>query len=1034
MRNELPSLSQREPITVSELAVRFAQEVQLLISLDSIKETAMHYLRKIFAAAMMAGLLLAATEANAQFLAAEEIPNPHRDGRSLDQGGDNATSAIIVPGLPFCDTGTTVGYANDYAPTCVSNLNGPDVVYRYTPTATSNVVFSFCGSSYENVCHVWNSVPSPTGAPFLCAHSNCGNSACASFSAVAGTTYYIVLDGQNGASGAYQLNANTGSTCQNTPCTALNDACADAILLPNNGLFAGTTAGATFDDVPYCNPNGQPAGPGVWYRVTGQGRQVTISVPAAAFPARLGLYCGDCTCLSCFNQTVDCATDTLQVCLSSDVTYYILVSSCDGSTGGFTLALTQQSSLCSPGITCLASLETPLTAPGSRSGNTCNECNDCALRASPEVVIPVEIPSDGWWVISLCQSTFNTYMYVGTAPCTANIYANNDTCGVQSSSPCLYLIARTYFVAIEGNAASDCGNYALDVFPCPPPANDACANAIEITIPGTFTGTTIGATLDDMPDPDCDSPVGPGVWYKFSGHDRVIVVDMTTYLTSQLSCFDNSCCGRLHCTYQGPCGQVQTLGICKTSAPCMQYVLISSCNAVGGAFTFTITEGNECQAICGVYEHVLTTPSEVSGTTCGKCNDCALGAGEDASAWFQAPVAGLYSISTSTDFPAMLYVGTDRCQQDVYASPECDLNQTTGAIFIPAGGHRITTIEPCDPEQCGNYTLTIEPVSAPPPNDDCDNAIEISIPATVNGYTFGGTIDNFPTNSSCDPAIGPGVWYKFTGHDRGTALQLVTNQTHMLTYFRRACCGRLECLYQGTCGQVQSVGTCVGSGPCQEYLLISACDAVGGGFTLTITEGSDCTPDPCFFPEHTGPVPFAFSGSSCGACNDCDLGPGEDAAARFIVDVVGTYTVTYTTDYPVMMYVGTSFCSQDLYASSGCALSQMVVGLNLTPAVYFVTLEPCNAQQCGSYTISMQAGGISPPQHLVIQRNSLTSVRLNWEPSLSPVTGYSIYRGTTPGVAPVPGNFLAMTPDTFYVDPFPVPGERFFYVVTAVAP
>ncbi|MCC6475406.1 hypothetical protein IT157_00005, partial [bacterium] len=48
---------------------------------------------------------------------------------SLDQGGENCATAREVLGFPYCDTGTTVGYADNYTPPCYTGGSAPDVVY-----------------------------------------------------------------------------------------------------------------------------------------------------------------------------------------------------------------------------------------------------------------------------------------------------------------------------------------------------------------------------------------------------------------------------------------------------------------------------------------------------------------------------------------------------------------------------------------------------------------------------------------------------------------------------------------------------------------------------------------------------------------------------------------------------------------------------------------------------------------------------------------------------------------------------------------
>ena len=109
-----------------------------------------------------------------------------------------------------------------------------------------------------------------------------------------------------------------------------------------------------------------------------------------------------------------------------------------------------------------------MTAPiADHAGNTCGMNNDCDLRPSEDAMYEVTIPNAGDWVFSLCDSSFDTWMAVGTTCCGDELGYNDDACGVQSEMTLMGLAAGTYYVDIEGY--SGCGAYELDVYelvPC----------------------------------------------------------------------------------------------------------------------------------------------------------------------------------------------------------------------------------------------------------------------------------------------------------------------------------------------------------------------------------------------------------------------------------------------------------------------------------------------------------------------------------------------------------------------------------------
>jgi hypothetical protein len=125
------------------------------------------------------------------------------------QGGDDVTTATVISGLPYYDTGTTDGYVDDYDEVCpFSGSTSPDVVYEYTPSADITVTISLCESGYDTKLYLYeNSVTA--GSPYACNDdADCAlsyRSKLEELDLFAGNTYYIVIDGYGGASGDYTL-------------------------------------------------------------------------------------------------------------------------------------------------------------------------------------------------------------------------------------------------------------------------------------------------------------------------------------------------------------------------------------------------------------------------------------------------------------------------------------------------------------------------------------------------------------------------------------------------------------------------------------------------------------------------------------------------------------------------------------------------------------------------------------------------------------------------------------------------------------
>jgi hypothetical protein len=157
-----------------------------------------------------------------------------------------------------------------------------------------------------------------------------------------------------------------------------------------------------------------------------------------------------------------------------------------------------------------------ITAPGTWTGTTCGADNNCILQMSEDFIYQVTIPNDSIWIFSLCNSdtTVDSWMALGSTPCSQDIAFNDDMCGTRSQIT-TRLTAGTYYLTIEAYDADSCFAYTLDISEAaPPPANDLCVNVIPTSLPInttlTFNGNNTGALND------CDSLISPQVWEAFT--------------------------------------------------------------------------------------------------------------------------------------------------------------------------------------------------------------------------------------------------------------------------------------------------------------------------------------------------------------------------------------------------------------------------------------------------------------------------------------------------------------------------------------
>lgn len=189
--------------------------------------------------------------------------------------------------------------------------------------------------------------------------------------------------------------------CPNIPVPPNDECGASAPTVTIPGSIVGYTLFAFPDadpSLPSCGP--APTGPGVWYRVVGNGKQLTASLCGSPldFDARMLVFCGDCTTdsLVCVagndnGQTACALAPEASWCSESGRVYSILITSGAGSSGNFTLTMSTAANPCTTPAFCAQSC-TVAYPPGAVSENepecesfyTDNTNGGCAAPGMPK--------------------------------------------------------------------------------------------------------------------------------------------------------------------------------------------------------------------------------------------------------------------------------------------------------------------------------------------------------------------------------------------------------------------------------------------------------------------------------------------------------------------------------------------------------------------------------------------------------------------------------------------------------------------------
>ncbi len=414
-----------------------------------------------------------------------------------------------------------------------------------------------------------------------------------------------------------------------------------------------------------------------------------------------------------------------------------------------------------------------------------------------------------------------------------------------------------------------------------PPANDQCANAVDVGCGVSVTGTTIGAN-DDANAGTCQGVdnTSPGVWYRLIGTgDQVTVSTCGSAVDTKLHVYAGNC-NALSCIAANddgpnpPCAGFSSQ-VLFTSLPGVSYYIMVSefGQGVGVDFTLDITctdcGGAPINDDCAS-AFPLPDGAEVSGTLCctnpddiSDVNAFATGYG----VWYtmnsgnfdtfdfnltnvNGTNAGLIVFESAGDCSTLDVLAvcgpvTGTCAGSLYAA-NIPIQQNTDYYFLV-----YTTNAP----GCGDFTLTADlagvgctdplasnydPINTiedgtciyteAPANDLCADAITLNCGANTIGTTALSTNTGVPT--ACGTSNGDnGVWYTFVGD-----------------------------------GQVITLNTC-GSAIDTRIEVVSSANGCAGPFTCVVGEDDDATDAGCGFFD------------------------GDDASVEFVSQVGVTYYV-----------------------------------------------------------------------------------------------------------------------------------------------
>ncbi len=372
-------------------------------------------------------------------------------------------------------------------------------------------------------------------------------------------------------------------------------------------------------------------------------------------------------------------------------------------------------------------------------------------------------------------------VYDGSNGCN-NLSLINDVDGNSLSANNL-IPGNTYYLRVysSNNSATDAQEF--DICIAVPPANDECANAIDLTVYDAFAsgghevnGDTTFASDSNM-HPTCDDfGTNLDLWYTFTlpaGEDSVMVLTGGQE-GSRIEAALYDSCGGIELDCQGQSGSKIFTGLTGGQTYTLQ-VWHDDFNA--GPFTIALEKlpppptNDDCANAINltVYDSGASAGHEVPASTTSasdsnmhpSCDDV----GTNLDLWYTFTLpAGENGVLVKTGGP-----DGSRIEAAIYDScggTEIDCQgQSDSKIFTGLTAGQTYTLQVWhDDANAGSFNIAIEKLPPPPSNDTCDNAMALTVtnscgPVVVSNFN---ATDSGVPDPGCANYSGGDLWFSAT--------------------------------------------------------------------------------------------------------------------------------------------------------------------------------------------------------------------------------------------------------------------------------
>ena len=640
-------------------------------------------------------------------------------------GNDNFAAATQLSGATGRMTGTNTAATREVGEPAHCSTSGlVSVWYSWVATGNGTATFDTIGSTFDAVLSVYTGATVSSLTRIACNDDAVGLQSRVSFTASAGTSYYVAVSGFGGATGNIVL--NWAGQAGGLPAPRNDNFSAADTLSGASGSTTGTNIGSTREsgEPLHCSTSGLAS---VWYVWTSTGTGTAAFHTAfSGFDTVLSVYTGSSvsslTRVTCNDDISSSLQSSVSFSASIGTIYYIAVNGYSGATGSIVLTWSGPSGgSVGPANDNFASASSLSGASGRTTGSNASSSREsgeplhCATSGLASVWYQWTAPASGATTFDTIGSSFDTVLSVytgGSVGGLTRVNCNDDASGLQSRTAFTASTGTTYRIAVSGYAGAT-GNITLNwsLVVSTGAQNDNFASATTLSgSTGSTTGSNAGATRETSEPQHCGTSGLASVWYVWSPSssgsatfdtigstfDTVLSVYTGSALTSlsAVSCNDDAVSLQSRTTFSVTAGRSYYVAVNGYSG------LTGSIRLNWSTVTSTVSNDTFAAAILMSGDQGQTTGSNVGATReTGEplhCNTSGL-----SSVWYrwtpsQSGAATIDTINSTFDTVLSIYTGSSvsaltevNCDDDASGvQSRVVFNATAGtAYYIAISGY-----------------------------------------------------------------------------------------------------------------------------------------------------------------------------------------------------------------------------------------------------------------------------------------------------------------------------------------------------------